>query len=313
MLVSFENNLLQDDLKIILKDTEPFTRLPTVPELDKLDADSEMSASTYFQQFGPIIDRIYQRISQNEQELIQVKELLSKYVPTEPVKKSADENAIISLIFKDLESTESLVDFSKALKKWDNTLKTYQSLIASGSPEKIPLESIQPGSIDVVLNLNVDIAVNLVDVMRIGLEAFGAYLLYKSKLSEIIRAFRGNEQLIEMENEREKIMLTGIKQAVSDAIREQHDMLKIADREIEQNNAEKRIDYVSSVITEHIIKGNEVKLLTNIESKDEEPETDVGSDLKADTRAVRRQLKELSKEDQMHLLELYRIKDEDPE
>jgi len=63
------------------------------------------------------------------------------------------------------------------------------------------------------------------------------------------------------------------------------------------------------VITDHIIKGNEVKLLTPPELE-ERQEKDLSKELMEDAAIVRERFKQLGKKDKQLLLEKYSIKDD---
>ena len=73
-----------------------------------------------------------------------------------------------------------------------------------------------------------------------------------------------------------------------------------------------KVEEVSSVLTDHIIKGNELRLLTPPETEDEE-EQDLSDELREETAIVRERFKKLSAEDKQLLLETYSIKDDSEE
>ena len=49
---NFDNNLLNDELFYLLKNTIPFTELDIISKLDKLDEDSSVDANRYFKYFN---------------------------------------------------------------------------------------------------------------------------------------------------------------------------------------------------------------------------------------------------------------------
>ena len=124
-LTFFENNSLDSELKSVLRENEPFTSLETLSELEEVDSDSEIAGPQYFQKFNAILNRLQSSIQSNETELNQVKKTFDKYVSDNDEYDSEQEQAVMSLIFKDLESTGSLKEFSKLiplkLNSEDNT------------------------------------------------------------------------------------------------------------------------------------------------------------------------------------------------
>ena len=189
-------------------------------------------------------------------------------------------------------------------------LLVYHTLLTSESPDEISLVEIQNGSIDVIFNIDFDIALDLTELIKIGLKVYGAYLLYKSKTAkEIILSYMGNAKLIKQEKEREKLMLENIKESIYQKALEQHkERIKI-DKNIEKTSIEVKLEEVSSVITDHIIKGNELRLLTAPEDL-EEDEVDLGIELREETAIVRERFKKLEPSEKQFLLEKYAIKEE---
>ena len=82
----------------------------------------------------------------------------------------------------------------------------------------------------------------------------------------------------------------------------------------EEENIEAAIENavlaVSSVITDHIIKGNELKLLTPPEVEDDD-EKDLADELRDETATIRERYKQLSQQDKQLLIDKYSIKDEE--
>lgn len=148
--------------------------------------------------------------------MTQIQAVFSKYSNVETELESEDDQAIVSLVFKDLNTTTSLKEFSKALNQWNRTLIIYHTLLMSESPGEIDLVEIQNGSIDVIFNFDFDISIDLIELIKTGLKVYAAYLLYKSKTArEIIDSYMGNKRLIQMENERENLMLDNIKESIA--------------------------------------------------------------------------------------------------
>ena len=310
-LENIEDNSLDSDLRIILKDTSPFTELKTIDELNSLNEDNEIDAPDYFTKFNTILSQLYSAIESNKNELDQVEKLLSKYTTETSISKSDKEQALMSLIFRDLKTTSSLKEFCKVLTRWNRTLILYQTLLKSESPDDINLVEIQNGSIDVLFNIDLDISINLAEVLKVGLKVYGAYLLYKSKRAkEIIDAYMGNKKLIAMEKEREILMLDNIKDSISNKLLEQHKEKAKGDKKIDKAGIDKKIDEISAVITDHVVKGNEIKLLT-APTTDNEEVNELPTTLKEDAAIVRTRLKQISKEDKQLLIDKYTLKDDE--
>lgn len=310
-LIFFENNSLDSELNGVLRENEPFTSLEILSDLEELDSDNEIAGPQYFQKFNAILNRIQSSIQSNETELNQVKTTFDKYASDDNDYDSKQEQAVMSLIFKDLESTGSLKEFSKVLNRWNRTLLIYHTLLKSESPKEIPLVEIQNGSIDVIFNIDFDIAIDLTELIKTGLKVYSAYLLYKSKTAkEIIASYMGNRKLIATEKEREKLMLDNIKDSIKLKALEQHKENLKLDSPPTKTGATKKADEVAKVITDHIVKGNEIKLLTPPEPE-EEDKPDISSELRTETATARERWKKLDEKERQLLLEKYTIKEDD--
>ena len=322
-LIDFENNSLNSELKLVLKESEPFTSLNILEELRELNNDKEIAAAQYFQKLNTIFSKLQQAITANETEQTALKLTFDKYVSDNVEYGNDEEQALMSLIFKDLKSTGSLKEFSRVLNRWNRTIMIYHTLLKSEPPKDISLVEIQNGSIDVIFNIDVDIAIDLTELIKTGVKVYGAYLLYKSKNAarEIIDSYMGNKKLISMEKEREVLMLDNIKESVKKLAMEQHKIRLKKDKKIEKTGifgtVAKKIDVVAEVITDHIIKGNEVKLLAlpiyDTDDVEEDEERDLSKELREETAVVRERYKKLSKPERQLLLDRYTIKEEDKE
>jgi len=310
-LTFFDDNSLDSELNIVLRENKPFTSLNTLEELEELDSNKEIDAQKYYQKFNSILSRLNKAIQSNESELNTVRKTLEKYVSKDDDFESDHEQAVMSLIFKDLESTGSLKEFSKVLHRWNRTLLIYHTLLKKESPKEISLVEIQNGSIDVIFNIDFDIAIDLTELIKTGLKVYGAYLLYKSKTAkEIIASYMGNKKLIESETAREQLMLDNIKDSVKEKALEQHKENLKSDSPPSKTGATKKADEVAKVITDHIVKGNEVKLLTPPEPE-EEDKPDISTEVRTETATVRERWKKLDEKEKQLLLDKYTIKDEE--
>lgn len=311
-LLHADNYSLASELKIVLRDNPPFTDLGTESQLDELDSNTEIDAEPYFQKFNNILTKLLQGIDNNKKELDTARQVFEKYKSESSDYKTKETQAIMSLVFKDLKTTGSIKEFAKVLSRWNRTLIVYHTLIKSDSPDDISLVEIQNGSIDVIFNIDFDVAVDLADLIKIGLKVYGAYLLYKSKRArEIIDSYMGNRKLIQMEKDRESLMLNNIRESISTKALEQHKERLKLDKKIDKAGVDKKIDEISAVVTDHIIKGNEIKLLTPPKLDENNEEKDVSEELRNESAIVRERFKQLDAEDKKLLLDKYSIKDTD--
>lgn len=310
-LLDFENYGLESELQLVLRDNESFLKLNALNQLEELDSDTEIDGNNYFSKFNQLLNQLNQNIDKNKNELDALLVVFEKYI-SEDEYESEKERALVSLIFKDLKSTGSLKEFAKVLNRWNRMLLVYHTLLTSESPDEIELVEIQNGSIDVIFNIDLEIALDLTELIKTGLKVYGAYLLYKSKTARaIIESYMGNQKLIKQEKEREKLMLENIKESIANKALEQHKERQKTDKKIEKNSIDVKIEEVSNVITDHIIKGNELKLLTPPEINEEENEIDVSVELREETAKVRETFKKLTSEEKQSLLEKYSIKDDE--
>lgn len=311
--MGFEKNSLDSELKTILRDNEPFTSENTVDELRELDAHQEIDAPAYFQKFNNILSNLVAGIRRNQSELSGVNEVLKKYVSNQFEFQEETDQALVSLIFRDLKSTGGLKEFSKVLNRWNTSLLVLYQLVKSDPPEEISLFQIQNGSIDVIFNIDVDVAVDLTDLIKTALTAYAAFLLYKSeKAREIIESYLGNKELIKMEAQREQLMLDNIKLSVENRATELHKERLVSDKKIDRTAIKVKVKSISAAITDHIIKGNELKLLTPPETdKDQSDKESVSTELREKTAIVRERFKKLSSEEQILLLEKYAVDETD--
>lgn len=312
-LIEFENFGLESELTFVLRDNEPFTTLNILSQIEELDSNTEIDGNNYFSKFNQLLNQLNQHIDKNKKEIDTIYAVFQKYRSDDDY-ESENERALVSLIFKDLKSTGSLKEFAKVLNRWNRMLLVYHTLLTSTSPDEIELVEIQNGSIDVIFNIDFDIAIDLTELLKTGLKVYGAYLLYKSKTARvIIESYMGNQKLIKQEKEREKLMLENIKESIALKALEQHKENLKTDKKIEKTSIDVKIEEVSSVITDHIIKGNELKLLTPpVADEDvEENETDISVELREETAKVRETYKKLTSEEKQLLLEKYSIKDEE--
>lgn len=289
--------------------TRPFTETDHIEKLNEILDDKELPTDQFFNKLNSLLSNLKSQLEKNRVELNRLKTVFQDYADYEQIDIDSNEYAVISLIFKDLKTTRSLKEFSKVLRKWNTTLVIYHQLLKSDSPEEIELVEVQNGSIDVILNIDVDIAVDLVGLIELGFKVFGGYLLYKSKTKEIVATYFGNKKLLKQEEEREKEMLDNIQVAIESKIKEQHEKALEKDEKVDNTSIDTKVNNVASTLTEHIVKGNDIKLLAVPE--DYEEMKIVGEEMNIASISNRRELKKLTDADRTKLIEKYEVKEEE--
>lgn len=131
------------------------------------------------------------------------------------------------------------------------------------------------------------------------------------KAREIVETYFGNKKLIKSEKERENELLENIGSTINRKLLQQHKSLKKKDTTINSESTTKKIDEVSKVLSEHIIKGNDIKLLIALDDEEENDESQkLLEDIKKASLEVRNHLKKLGTDDKRLLLEKYTIKED---
>lgn len=302
-LEEMSDNALDNDLSILLKETKSFMVLNTKEKLEELDWNAEIDADSYHQSFQCILKDLLNKIDKNEQEVSRINNVLTKYVDSKDF-KSENDQALVSLIFKDRETITSLEKFADSLYYWNHALLTYNALLNPGSAKDISLVEIQNGSIDVIFELDPRVAADLTEAVNVGLATFGAYLTRKSITKDIIESYMGNEKLLGLDRQIDELMLDNVRDSISKKIEEQY-CGALNQKGVTCSLAIDEIDEISKVFTDHIIKGNELKLLTQLKSDDGKV---LPEELREKTVIVRKRLSQLDAEDRI-LLQEYTIKE----
>jgi hypothetical protein len=214
----------------------------------------------------------------------------------------------LAIIYKDRNVITSLKEFSKNLSKLQKAINLYHQILKSSSPPDVEILEIQNGSIDIIVNLDIDIALNLIDLFKIGFKCYIAYLSYKNMIRPIVDTYFGNKKLESGEIEREKDLLENIGESIKREIKKQHEKALQTDKSID-TNIDKKVEQVSNLITSHIINGNNIKILAL--SYDEEKNEDKDrnkeniTELRILTANAHNELKKLPDIELIKLLEYY--------
>lgn len=157
---------------------------------------------------------------------------------------------------------------------------------------------------------------DLAKIFDIALKSFMLYLAYRAEIHKIIPSVLANRRLDELEEERQQIMLDGIREEIRTALVEQHNERKAADARINDEGIDVKLDQVEGHIADQIIRGNEVKLLaaapSEVEDDDETSSTEEKNrELRDGFQKVRKLRKSLNENDVKQLLTAYKQKDPD--
>ena len=302
---------LPDALASILptRNNRPFTETPHYTTLKESLENTQIQLPEFFSNLSTCLTKLQTQIAENIAALNTIQIFIQPYILEDVEQISSENIATISIVFKEHKTITSLTQFTKTLTAWNRTLPIYHQLLKSESPEDIQIVEVQNGSIDFIVNLNVDVALDLVKLFKLGFEVFAAYLSYKHMVKPIIDSYHGNEKLISQEEEREKLLLENIGSAIQREIMAQHKAAKSADKKVDGTAIPKKVEQITNLITSHIVKGNDIKLIALPETREQEEGQEVLPDeresLRKSSMEARRQLRIIPAEAQQKLLEVY--------
>ena len=280
-------------IKLFADKVKPFTNHPHDKLILDLITDKEIDLANFFQKLNQILSNLNSQIQQNIKEITRLETFINPYVSSQEEYQAEEQKAIISILFKDNQTTKVLKEFSKNIQSWNRTLPLYHQLLKSSSPDDIEIINVQNGSIDFLINIDVDVALNLAEVFKVGFQCFMAYLSYKKMAQPLIDSYFGNKKLIEGEKEREKELINNIGEAVKNQIETQHEAAIKKDDKIDKNGA-KKVEQTVKLVASHILKGNDFKLLAIPEGQGKEIEED-GSNTKNDLRTISSEVRQAMK------------------
>lgn len=250
--------------KVLVHNEKPFTSDDFLKQLVDLRDQNLPDPGNQYNILNSILSQIQSRVNSNIQELDKISQTVKPFLSKDYSQIQTDDNAIFAIVFNNEKSYNNLKLLSFELKNWDKGLFLYQQIISDETPKPFEIVEVDQGSIEVVLNLFFDVGAKLLDLLKVGLEVYAAYLAYKTVVHDsLIKTYRGNEQLIKSEEEREKLLLENVRIAVREELKKQSKKANI------QEALEKKIEEVTKLVTEHIIKGNSVKMLSAPEEKEE--------------------------------------------
>lgn len=255
------SNLLN---KILVGTTKPFALDNYIKKLFGILNKNHTDYSIIYNEMENLFGEMIQDLTRNLEELEKIRKTILPFQEKDFSELQSTDNSIFAIIFTNEKSIGNIKSLSYELKNWNRCLFLFQLIVSKKTPSSFEIIEVEQGSIEVIINLAYEISDKLLDVFKTGLETYTAYLAYKTLVKDnITKTFNGNEELIELEEKREKLMLQNVKEAVKKE-------LKKKAKKDKEEALEKKIDEVTRLLTEHIIKGNTVKLLSAPEKEEDE-------------------------------------------
>lgn len=249
--------------KILVGKINPFELEKYLKKMFEILNKNYSDYSTLYNEMNSIFSEMITDLTSNLEEIEKIRKIILPFEEKDLSDFQGDENAIFALIFTNEKSINNLKAFSYELKSWDKCLFLYQQVISDETPKAFKILEVEQGSIEVIINLLLEVAEKLLDVFTAGMGAYGAYLSYKTIVKEnLSKTFNGNEELLELEDKREELMLKNVKDAVRRELKKQA-------KKDKKEAQEKKIEEITRLLTEHIIKGNTVKLISAPEDERE--------------------------------------------
>ncbi|HEV2694544.1 MAG TPA: hypothetical protein VG347_16745 [Verrucomicrobiae bacterium] len=281
----------------------PFTEKNRAAEVKALIENKTIPQNDFFNSLFDILTKLQTELQKNVVEIERINGFIGIYAQKEKEVLATGNKALISIIFKDLATITSLKELTKTLSAWNRVLPIYHRLLLKESPEDIQLVEVQNGSIDFVVNVDVKVAADLAELFGVGFKCYIAYLSYKKLLKPITDAYFGNTKLIASEEARDKEMLNNIEQAVQSKVEQQHEAAKKLG--VPSTHSEIMIKQVVNLVTSHIVRGNDVKLIAFPEDANKAENLKKKAELRNESIAAKMARRELPQEDAKKLLAKY--------
>ncbi len=255
-------NLLE---KVLVNTEKPFTREKYYQQLIDLKAQNHTAPDELYSHLNSYLTNIQTRVTSNIAELDRILETVKPFLSKDYSELQKGDNVIFAIVFANEKSYNTLKLLSFELKNWNKALFLYQQIVSEETPTPFEIIEIDQGSIEVVINLLIEVGSKLLDLFKTGLEVYAAYLAYKTVVQEqLAKSIDINEKLIRLKEEMEKELLENIKIAVKQELKKQAKQAK------KHEALDKKIEEVAKLVTDHIVKGNSVKLLSAPADKNEE-------------------------------------------
>jgi len=313
-LNSIYSSELPDSLLLLFppKTNTPFTNEKHLEKIQSLINNTTINVTQFFTELSNLLSKLNSQLQNNIGQCNNIKNFIMPYINISSEISAKENNAILAIIYKDKKIIKNLNEFSKILSKFQRTINLYHQILKSTSPGDIEILEVQNGSIDIIINLDLNIALDLVELFKIGFKCYLAYLSYKKILRPIVETYLGNKKLEASEAEREKNLLENIGDAIKNKIREQHKKAIVTDQHIDKN-IDKKVEQVSRLVTSHIINGNDIKLLSIPESDNKNTQNETFDELRILKSNINFEIKKIPEQDLIKLLEYYNNDDENNE
>lgn len=307
VLTQFYEGDLPDSLTFLLPkpNVRPFTETRHDTKLRDLVQNTQIPQQEFFNQLTQFLNQLKQQIQQNLTEITKIREFLAPYVAAGTARKTEQDLATLSISFKETNTISRLGQFTKTLAAWNRALPVYHQLLKSESPEDIAIVEVQNGSIDLVINLNTDVAINLAELFKVGFQCYVAYLSYKGLIKPIVGTYRGNPKLLKGEEEREAELLENIRMAIHAEVVAQHKAAKKIDKGIHTTSIEKKAEEITKLVTSHIVNGNDIRLLSAPTTAEAETAASLPAELRECSTVARSKMRALPAQEMQKLLEKY--------
>ncbi len=176
---------LPDALRALLpgKGIQSFTDSPHNENLRTLVENIDVVQEEFYNQLNQQLPQLKDQIQKNISKIDTIKEFIAPYLSRDTEVLSKQGIATVSISFKDEHTITNLNQLIKTLNMWNIRLPVYHQLLN----KDIRIIEVQNRSSDFVVNLDLDVAFDLVRVFDVEFKSYVAYLLYK-KLAEPIIA-----------------------------------------------------------------------------------------------------------------------------
>ncbi|MCG8602492.1 MAG: hypothetical protein MI807_20265 [Verrucomicrobiales bacterium] len=259
------------------KNIKPFTDSNYNEQLDQLLSQSDLGGNEFHSAVAGPIKQLKQDIHRNVNGILAVSEFLTPYLEQSEELSPENSDAILSLIFRDSKTTGNLKSFSKSLTSWSKHLPIYHQLIKSGSPYEVQIIQVQNGSIDLVINLDIEVAISLGEVFEAAFRALTGYLIYKAS-QEGVAAYIATKELERIEEKKEELLFKQIRAVVVKEINAQFEAAKAKDKDIHDEGSKRRIKEIADLVYSHVVKGNDFRILALPGQEADEDEVDDSSE-----------------------------------
>lgn len=284
----------------------PFTESPHATNFKALVENTTIQQVDFFNQLTQYLAQIKKQLDQDLAEIKKIQGFINPYLSRESKVRSEDGIATVSIVFKEERTISNLKYLTKTISAWDRTLPVYYQLLKSDSPADIQVVEVQNGTIDLIINLNFDVALNLVELFKVGFQCYIAYLSYKTIVKQITGSYRGNPKLLEGEKNREQDLLDNIGIAITAEVNDQHNRAKKVDKKINTTGIDMKVKMIAKLVTSHIVKGNDIKLLAAPKTaEDQKQENILADELRSCSIEARNKLRLLPAKDRQLLLDKY--------